>query len=266
MDDPIYRNWLYKAAVTISGPVTRNTLTDATGTYAFLDLPPGTYTLSIGKTGFETEVFGGLSLSAGDVKRRDASLDTGMFTSPPGAIGAGWNLVSIPIEPADHDPWVVFQGLDIEGNLYKWDRYGQHIVSYTQYNPGDFGDVSLQEGYWLFSNQPAVIMYEAADMEPPTVQRIHLPRQGWSIIGCPFLSDRSWSNVQVQRGTRTVPIATAREWGWLDTICYWWDSSIPGGGLRSMGLSDDWTDTTIMKPWRGYWIQSYLDDIWLEIR
>ncbi|MDI6827333.1 MAG: family 10 glycosylhydrolase, partial [Armatimonadota bacterium] len=40
-NDPIYKNWVYKATVTVTGPVTRSTETDATGFYAFLDLPPG---------------------------------------------------------------------------------------------------------------------------------------------------------------------------------------------------------------------------------
>lgn len=71
--DSIYQNWIYRATATANGPVVRSTLTDATGTYAFFDLPPGTYTVTVSRAG------GPLSsrsatLSAGQVLRRDFDL------------------------------------------------------------------------------------------------------------------------------------------------------------------------------------------------
>ncbi len=69
--DPIYQSWIYKAVVTASGPVTRTTTTDATGTYGFIDLPPGTYTISIAKDGYPTRTYESRLLSAGQVLRQD---------------------------------------------------------------------------------------------------------------------------------------------------------------------------------------------------
>ena len=44
--------WLDGATVTATGPVSRSTSTDGTGFYAFIDLPPGTYTVAAYKSGY----------------------------------------------------------------------------------------------------------------------------------------------------------------------------------------------------------------------
>ena len=43
--------WVDGASVSISGPTSRSMTTDGTGFYAFIDLPPGTYTVTAGKSG-----------------------------------------------------------------------------------------------------------------------------------------------------------------------------------------------------------------------
>ncbi|MDH7482938.1 MAG: family 10 glycosylhydrolase [Armatimonadota bacterium] len=73
-DDPIYLNWLYKATVSISGPTSRSTTTDATGTYGFLDLPPGTYTVTCSKGGYVSQTTT-VSVTKGGVIRRNFALD-----------------------------------------------------------------------------------------------------------------------------------------------------------------------------------------------
>lgn len=44
--------WMDGATVTVAGPVSRTTKTDGTGFYAFIDLPPGIYTVTATKTGY----------------------------------------------------------------------------------------------------------------------------------------------------------------------------------------------------------------------
>lgn len=48
----IYQNWLYKVSVSITGPENRTVESDATGTYVFMKLPPGTYNISINHPGY----------------------------------------------------------------------------------------------------------------------------------------------------------------------------------------------------------------------
>lgn len=55
-NDPIYQNWIYQGVVTATGPGTSKDvyteMTDATGTYGFIDLPPGNYAITVTATGF----------------------------------------------------------------------------------------------------------------------------------------------------------------------------------------------------------------------
>ncbi|MCX6374677.1 MAG: carboxypeptidase-like regulatory domain-containing protein, partial [Armatimonadetes bacterium] len=55
-NDPIYQNWIYRAEVTATGPAPKadvyTEITDATGTYEFIDLPPGNYAITVTATGF----------------------------------------------------------------------------------------------------------------------------------------------------------------------------------------------------------------------
>ncbi|MBP6963463.1 MAG: fibronectin type III domain-containing protein [Armatimonadetes bacterium] len=264
-NDPIYRNWLYKAEVNLTGPVNRSTLTDATGTYAFLDLPAGTYAVEFAKPGYKVKSYGGLTVAAGDVLRRDASLESGMFTSPPGAVATGWNLISLPLVPANPDPGAVFSGLDIEGRLYRWDKVNKSIIAFTEWSPEEFGEISTDEGYWLQSTRNAAISYEPAEVQPEGPRTIVLPKAGWNIIGCPFTTPRDWNDMIVSYGSIERPASTARDYGWIDTICYWWDNSVPGGAMLQLGLDDDWVDTTFLQPWRGYWFFTKRDDIRIRI-
>lgn len=265
-NDPIYGNWAYQAYVTLRGPVEREALSDATGSYAFLDLPQGSYTVSISKPGFRVQAFGGLMVEPGQILRQDAALDSGMFTSPAGTIRTGWNLLSVPVQPLDPQPQVVFSGLPLEGNLMGWDNPTQAQLIYSPLTPEAFGGIHPNEGYWFISDRNTVISYEPAQVEPPTQVDIAIPRTGWTILGCPFLTPRDWNQASVTHGDRTVTIRTARNWGWIDTICWWWDNSIPGGALSAIGLDDEWMESSTLQPWHGYWLQTFIDDIVLTLR
>lgn len=48
--------WIDGATVSITGPASRSMLTDGTGFYAFIDLAPGTYTVTASKTGYPNAV------------------------------------------------------------------------------------------------------------------------------------------------------------------------------------------------------------------
>lgn len=265
-NDSIYRDWVYQAEVTLTSPALGSpgiitTYTDATGTYAFLDLPPGVYTIRISKSGYDPKALGGVDLSAGDVLRKDAAIQSGMYTSPPGTVTAGWSLISLPVQPADVNPLTVFQGIDIEARLYRWDNAGQSIIIYSNWSPLQFGDINIDDGYWLQTTGPAIISYEPAEVVQQDQRTIAIPKAGWSIIGCPFEGPKDWNAVTVTYGGYTRPMATARDWAWLESLGYWWDNSVPGGGLRTYGLDDDWAEETVLRPWKGYWLQTHLNNL-----
>ncbi len=80
-NDPIYQNWVYKATVTAVGPSATYTVeTDGTGTYitadanGLIDLPPGTYTVTVAASGYTTSAPTQVTVTAGHATRLDVKL------------------------------------------------------------------------------------------------------------------------------------------------------------------------------------------------
>jgi len=263
-NDPIYLNWVYKATVTVSGPVTRSTQTDATGTYGFIDLPPGTYTISVTKSGLPSRTYSGQVLSAGEVLREDFDLGTVVVRSPAGVVRSGWNVISLPLEPVDRDPAVIFDGIEIDGNLYRWDNGTKSFIGYDAWNPGLFGSCRRDEGYYLYTSGSREISYEAYSGTSAEYD-IAISNAGWAIIGCPYMREKWWAGCEVRKGSETVSMSTAcREKGWLSSIGWWWDNT--SQSLRTLGLPDDFPESEYLQPWYGYWVQTYVDNLTLTIK
>lgn len=188
----------------------------------------------------------------------------------PGPINGGWNLMSLPAIPTNPAPPAVLDEYAewLENSILRWDAAVQGVKIYSEWTPDDFGNLLLSEGYWLIlpdAVPPAQLSFEGITDNDTTDMWISLPKAGWTIIGCPYSYSVDWNDVEITDGTVTIPLAAARDDHWLDTICWWWDSSIPGGALLSIGLDDEWTETTTLNPWQGYWVQSFRDNLALIV-
>jgi len=262
-NDPIYLNWIYKATVGVSGPVTRSTLTDGTGTYGLLDLPPGTYTITCSKSGFPSRSYYNQRIAAGDVLRENFDLGTASISSPAGTACPAWALISIPLVPVNPAPPSVLSGIQIDGRLYRFNNPNQSLYLYDEWSPEAFGDMTVNDGYWLKVDSNYTINYQAYGGHAAT-HDIPIPAGGWAIIGCPFLTEREWEDTLVTLGTTTVPLATARDNGWMSSLGLWFDSSVQS--MKELGLPDDFTPCTVLKPWHGYWVRTYTDNLTLTLR
>ena len=264
---PIYQDWIYKATVQVTGPVTRSTQTDATGTYGFMDLPPGTYTVTCSKSEFTTRTYTTQTILAGDVLRDDFDIcPSGQvsISSPSSTVPkAGVALISLAYEPIDPDPVTVMGSIPIDGRLSRWDRPGQGTVSYDENDQDYFGDFSLDQGYWLMTNAAQTITYQAYPGYPG-MRTQSLPKAGWSIIGCPFPVEKKWADMRVTNGSATVSLEQARTNGWINSVGLWWDSQ--GQGTRDIGLPDDACYTDYLQPWHGTWFRSFADNLTLTQR
>ncbi|MDH7480498.1 MAG: PQQ-binding-like beta-propeller repeat protein [Armatimonadota bacterium] len=193
-----------------------------------------------------------------------------VVTSPNGLINPGWNLISIPTEPANPNPLVVFRNVEIDGNLYRWDKDFVSYFSFDSWDVETFGTVSPDEGYWLYTTAPVTI--KCAGAQPSAARHIKLAQTSpspvkWTVIGYPFSIAQPISNCRVNNPNATdpkeLPIAEAAAAGWISSTFWWWDSAC--GSLRTVGLPDDWPDTTQLEPWRGYWVQSFTNGLDLII-
>jgi len=263
-NDPIYQNWIYKATVQVTGPVTLSTQTDATGTYGFMDLPPGIYTVTCSKSGFTTRTYTTHTILAGDVLRDDFDLGTVSISSPSSAINrAGKSLFSLPYEPINPDPAVVMAGIPIDGLLVQWHRATQSSRAYDEWDPDFFGNLSLDQGYWLTVDSPYTINYQAYGGYAGSREQ-SLPKAGWNIIGCPFPTDHKWADMRITNGTTTVSLEQGRDNGWLNSVGIWWDSEYQSS--RDVGLPDDYCFTDYLQPWHGHWLRTYVDNLTLTQR
>ena len=258
-NDPIYQNWVYKAHVVVNGPANRDTYTDATGTFGFMDLPPGTYSITVSKSGFADRTYYNQVLLAGDVLRQDFDLGTVTSTSPSEAVHAEWALVSVPSDPVNSDPVSVFAGIDIDTNLYRYDRPTQSMIMYDAWTSDVFGNVSTDDGYWLRVPTNKIVSYQAR-AGYPTTHMHEFPYAGWGIIGCAFPTQRQWADAGVMHAgqNRTLQAAAYTE-GWLTSIGYGYDSTTQS--MYDIGIPDDFPTRTVIEPWQAYWVRTLVNDV-----
>jgi hypothetical protein len=137
-------------------------------------------------------------------------------------------------------------------------------VTYDEWSPGLFGDMTTDDGYWLMLESPYTISYQAYG-GTAAQKNISLPAAGWNLIGCPFQRDVNWEDLMVTMGSTTVDMRTASKTNnWLCPIGFWWDAS--NQSQYDVGLPEDWPYSTQMHPWHGYWLESYVNDLTLTLR
>lgn len=190
---------------------------------------------------------------------------------------AGWNLVSIPDQPAatgDGDEWsakpwdayMVFSPNhdpdEIDGLLFRWENCIGGCMIWDPWSEvgghGPFGGINLSDGYWLQTDATTTLQYSGRNSHND--QWIGVCAPGWLIMGYPNHEDMSLADVKVHAGDRIVSMydATITN-GWIDCFGYWWDENAQG--LSDIGIPECWASTDILQPWHGYWIQVYRGDM-----
>jgi hypothetical protein len=182
------------------------------------------------------------------------------YSSPPGWLtGPGWSLMSIPNEPTNGDPAVVFNGMPIDGRLYRYDAAATGYVSYYASDPDPFGAMNNRIGCWLYLDGAETVTYQG---QPITeAQTVALPSAGWHLIGCPAEAAVPVADLQVTHtglGTTVGFVEAVQTRGWIDGRLYWYDPD--SGGYAICGL-DPWATETALMPWKGYWIYTATGDL-----
>jgi|GEM_PF-1922861 len=180
-------------------------------------------------------------------------------TSPAGFLNAGWNLISLPIEPALEFPHIVFRGLTIDGDLKRWDRTSGSEVTYSSTSPRTFGNVYADEGYWLYVPSATTFKFNGASATTDrhirlqyTVNPSDLSTYG--LIGYPFETAQSFANCQVYNPNapepQTRPVIDAIAAGWIPARFYGWNSASQAN--YSVSVADYSPASTQLEPWHGY--------------
>jgi hypothetical protein len=185
----------------------------------------------------------GIALIAGPV-----SSDTDTFS-----IYQGWNLISSPFIPNNPDPAVVFDGLNIDGNLSRWEAASSSFITYDSEDPSAFGSITLGDGYWLYndSGEDKSVTYQGT--AGPTTLTIEIESNGWNLVGCAWDYAVSCANLSILYNGATKSWDDAVAAGWMEDNWHgfnaetqsWFDVS-PSGFA-----SDD-----MLRPGMGYWTRS----------
>ena len=167
-----------------------------------------------------------------------------LLSSPPGLLGTGWNLTSLPIAPEDPDPAAVYLDLTaagniLAGNLYAYDGlYRAYPAALTEMQPG--------AGYWLrldYAADAALVGYRATGESAVPL------RDGWSLVGHPAADPVPLASCSIDDGATRFGWNDAVGAGLVDPYCYYYNGSSYETVCASGGCDDD-----TLRPWYGYWV------------
>ena len=181
-----------------------------------------------------------------------------LYTHVSKTFPAGWSLMSVPIVPADADPLAVFAGINISGNLHRYEAGG--YVAFWDFDPAPFGAVKRGDGFWLHLDEQDTVEYDGT---PATgTVTLSLPNQGWYMIGQVHQANQLLTNCEVYDSVSglTKPFAEAAGAGWVQVPLYYFD----GSGYLSCGL-DPWDQDDHLRAWTGYWLYTLQPSLELRI-
>ena len=169
---------------------------------------------------------------------------------------AGWNLISMWIEPEDPTPEAVFDEVPGILYLYRWDP---DIEGWLTAHEGTLTQVSVLGGYWLWLPEPTTVCVTGTEVTGD--QEIPLGKAGWQMIGVPY--PVAWGDVvgvgsiRVRNGAEVMTLAEAVAAGWLYHTVWEYDTA-----------AGEWITTTLAEgttlvPEKGYYIYTYVDNLTL---
>jgi hypothetical protein len=209
-----------------------------------IPLSPGTYTVTISRTGFATKTFLKVVITAGAVTREDypfPALNT---------FSAGLHFFSVPYDYSGTSWDTLFNGFtpNNRSRIAVWQQsLGQYVLDPT--SPADAP--RLGYGYWVRLKAATDITVPGA---APTSGTISVPlTAGWNMIGVPSTTAINVTSLKfVNPQDATTPIT----WAQATSIQF----NLVSGSLYSYDPSAGQYTTTDssgqLQPWTGYWIRA----------
>lgn len=162
------------------------------------------------------------------------------------SVSAGWNLVSLPVEPNDPTPSAVFD--EVPGTLYLWEY--TEGGNWNTVQEGTLTSVDSLGSYYLWlPGDSAVSEICTSGTAFSGDKNISMDDAGWYSFGVPY--SVQWGGdgtFTVGDGTDVNDLPTAVNVGWLYPKIWEFDTST--GSFRTFTV----TDGNILDPDKGYWI------------
>ncbi len=170
------------------------------------------------------------------------------------ALVEGWNLVSLPLVPADPAVGQVLASIagsydavyayDAAGTTHPWRKYCVSAPPFLS----DLTSVSPSQGLWIHARRAATLTVSGLPLQPPAIAL----RTGWNLVGYP-------SQATQPVAVALASIAESFDWVYAydpaDAVQPWrgYQAGVPGlpGSLQAM------------RPGMGYWIRATRDCVWM---
>ncbi len=164
---------------------------------------------------------------------------------------AGWNLVSLPLDPADYNVRTLLAS--IAGSydvVYAWDSAAQAWKSFAPAlpDPQSLQSLSRAQGFWIRMTQADTLQVTGCQQGQATI----LLNAGWNLVGFPAGS------------ARDVAAALASIEG-KDALVYAYDAANPTRpwSKYSAAAPPYANDLTALEPGRGYWVKATQACTWV---
>ena len=190
-------------------------------------------------------------LLVAQVTSRYQILDNRTFhsTSGVGWLKAGWNLMSIPLDPIGSDsPEDVLADAVAAGNSLTNNLFDYSKATGYQIYPSQFGALGPGEAYWLYLSTGCQNTMVGAKAQWDEVLPLD---DGWNMTGCPQGDPVALSDCRITDGSITLTIPGAESAGWIQATMFFFDTGGYGTAAPS-GADDD-----SLRPWYGYWLLTY---------
>jgi hypothetical protein len=155
---------------------------------------------------------------------------------------AGWNLISLPLEPAISDPERLLTPL--YGNYQAIFAFEADKTRYTSFVPESGGDLSTLKsgtGYWIYLEEAATLLVRGN----PAKKTIKLS-EGWNLAGCNSLQSVKIENALSSIGNKYLAVFA------FDPVRNTYLSYYP----------EDPGNLSLIEPGKGYWIYTTEETNW----
>jgi hypothetical protein len=241
------------------------TTTGTGGAYSFNPVKVGAYVATVEMSGLvgDPNPFSQFAVSSGT---NAGNINFQLL--PPKIYGSGLNLVSFPFDYTTSGPDArsilgLSAGGDNDGNgtvnaadAAIFNNFRMAEWTGTDWSIGASIPVRLGKGYFI--NAPNTLSVARTGQPwPASTFTIELT-PGWNLIGHPFANVLApttpappidMSTAMVQNGSQTVSLSQAVANGWVAGSLFEYQGTFGG-------LSSQYSQTTTMRPWFGYWFRN----------
>ncbi len=162
------------------------------------------------------------------------------------AIAGKWQLVSVPVIPADNIPSAMYGITGTTGDIRK-----RLPLSGISGQPQEYfapSTVHLGDGFWIKASTSTTQFSYAGIMTSATKHTVQLS-QGWNQFGVPFNFDYPWFAVRILWNDKTYDVKSASALGLIENAPYTYDA-----------VSESWKivkDEGTLIPGKGYELMAY---------